>query len=46
MATEMGGEIIRVNSSNIAESILEEAEKMKVTTIYIGKPHISLFRAR
>lgn len=44
MATEMGGEIIRVNSSNIAESILEEAEKLKVTTICIGKPHISLFR--
>ncbi len=44
MATEMGGEIIRVNSPNIAESILEEAEKLKVTTICIGKPHISLFR--
>ncbi len=44
MATEMGGEIIRVNSPNIAESILGEAEKLNVTTICIGKPHISLFR--
>lgn len=44
MATEMGGEIIRVNSPYIAESILGEAEKLNVTTICIGKPHISLFR--
>lgn len=44
LATEMGGEIIRVNSPNIAESILQEAEKLNVTTICIGKPHISLFR--
>jgi two-component system sensor histidine kinase KdpD len=44
MATEMGAEIVRVNSSNVAQSIIGEAERLGISTICLGKPHISLFR--
>lgn len=44
LATEMGGEIIRVQSANISEAIIEIAEQKQITTICMGKPHINLFR--
>lgn len=44
LATEMGAEIIRVQNSNISETIIEIAEQKNITTICVGKPHISLFR--
>ncbi|MBE98628.1 sensor protein KdpD [Flavobacterium coralii] len=44
MATELGAEIIRVKSGNIASAITEQAEARKITTICIGKPHITLFK--
>lgn len=44
IATELGAEIVRVSSSNIAQSITEEAERLDATTICLGKPHISLVR--
>ena len=44
LATEMGAEVVQVSSPNIAQSIIEEAEKRDITTICIGKPHINLFR--
>lgn len=44
LATEMGAEIIRVSSSNISRAIIETAEERQVTTICIGKPHITLLR--
>ncbi len=43
LATELGAEIIRVKSSNIAKGIIEIAEQKEVTTICIGKPHLTLF---
>ena len=33
-----------MNSPNVAQSIIEEAEKRDITTICLGKPHISLVR--
>jgi two-component system sensor histidine kinase KdpD len=42
LATELGAEIIKKESSNIAKSIVEVAEEKEITTICIGKPHISL----
>ena len=42
MAAEMGAEIIRIKNKNIAKGIFEAAEQKKVTTICIGKPHLSL----
>ncbi len=44
LATEMGAEIVRVSSPNISRAIIETAEEKQVTTICIGKPHITLIR--
>ena len=42
LATESGAELIRVINNNIARGIIETAEERKITTICIGKPHLSL----
>ncbi|MHA4811637.1 sensor protein KdpD [Flavitalea flava] len=42
MATEFGAEVIKVKQSNIAKGIMEVAEQHAITTICIGKPHLSL----
>jgi two-component system sensor histidine kinase KdpD len=44
LATELGAEIIKVENRNIAKAIIEQCEERNITTICIGKPHISLFR--
>jgi two-component system sensor histidine kinase KdpD len=44
LATEMGGEIIRVQDANISEAIIQVAEQRGITTICLGKPHINLIR--
>ena len=44
LATELGAEIIRVESTNVAKTILEVAEQRQITTLCIGKPHLSLFK--
>lgn len=42
LATELGGTVIRVQNKNVATAIIEQAKKMKITTVCIGKPRISL----
>lgn len=42
LATELGAEVIRVEGSNIARAIIEQCEARRVTTVCIGKPHLSL----
>ncbi|HET7000601.1 MAG TPA: sensor protein KdpD [Puia sp.] len=42
LATESGAEVIKVVNNNIARGIIETAEERKITTICIGKPHLSL----
>jgi len=44
LATELGAEIIKVESRNIAKTIIEQCEERGITTICIGKPHLSLGR--
>jgi two-component system sensor histidine kinase KdpD len=44
LATELGAEIIKVQNNNIARCIIEQCEERKITTICIGKPHLSLLR--
>ena len=44
LATEMGAEIIRVQNANVSEAIIEVAEQKQITTICLGKPHITLLR--
>lgn len=43
LATELGGEVIKLEHSNIAKGIIEVSEQKKVTTICIGKPHLSIW---
>ncbi|GAB3800938.1 two-component system sensory protein [Spirosoma humi] len=44
VATELGAEVIQVKSSNIVNSIMVEVEKRNVTTVCIGKPHLTLIQ--
>ena len=44
LATELGAEIIKVQNSQIAKAIIEQCEERNITTICIGKPHISLLK--
>ncbi|HMH20660.1 MAG TPA: sensor histidine kinase KdpD [Puia sp.] len=43
LATELGAEVIRLKGTNIAKTIMEVAEQHAVTTICIGKPHLTLY---
>jgi two-component system sensor histidine kinase KdpD len=43
LATELGAEVIRLRGTNIAKAIMEVAEQHAITTICIGKPHLSLY---
>ena len=43
MATELGADVIRVKGNNIAKGIMEVVESHYITTICIGKPHLSLY---
>lgn len=44
LATELGAEIIKIQSKNVAMTIMEQCEERKVTTVCIGKPHIDIWR--
>lgn len=39
LATELGGEVMRVRSNEIAQTIFDIAQKHNITTVCIGKPH-------
>jgi two-component system sensor histidine kinase KdpD len=44
LATQLGGEVIKVKSDEIAKSIWETAEKYDITTICIGKPRFKFYQ--
>ena len=43
-ATELGAEVIRKKGENIASTIIETVNEKGITTICLGKPHLSLFQ--
>jgi two-component system sensor histidine kinase KdpD len=43
LAIELGAEVIKVKNTNITKAIVEATEAKQITTICIGKPHLSLF---
>jgi len=43
-ATQLGGEVVKVKSDNIAKTIWETAEKYEITTICLGKPHFKFYQ--
>ncbi|WP_160712267.1 sensor protein KdpD [Chitinophaga solisilvae] len=44
LATELGAEVIQEQHTNISAAIINIALEKRITTVCIGKPHISLFR--
>jgi two-component system, OmpR family, sensor histidine kinase KdpD len=44
LATELGAEIIKIESDAIAKTIIEQAEIRNISTVCIGKPHFSLLK--
>lgn len=44
LATELGAEIIKIESDSVAKAIIDQAEQRKITTICVGKPHFNLFK--
>src|ERR1700761_1260920 len=44
LATELGGEVLKIKSDNVPHTIMEMTAEREVTTICIGKPHLSLFQ--
>jgi two-component system sensor histidine kinase KdpD len=44
LATQLGGEVIKVENKNITDAILDIAGQKQITTVCIGKPHLSLFK--
>ena len=44
LATQLGAEIVQVQSQSISKAIFEFAESKSITTICVGKPHFSLFK--
>lgn len=43
LATELGATVIKVNNSNVFQGIIQTSEEKEITTVCIGKPHISLY---
>ena len=44
LATELGAEVIQLKSSHVSRAMMQVAEEKNITTICIGKPHISLWQ--
>ena len=44
LATELGAEIIKIESDSIASTIIEQVEERKITTVCIGRPKLTLWR--
>lgn len=44
LATQLGAEVIKVENTHITDAILEVVSQKQITTVCIGKPHLSLFK--
>lgn len=44
LATQLGAEVIKIESSNITDAMLNIVEQKNITTVCIGKPHFNLFK--
>jgi two-component system sensor histidine kinase KdpD len=44
LATQLGGEVLKVKSDHVARTIWETAEKYDITTICIGKPRFKFYQ--
>jgi two-component system sensor histidine kinase KdpD len=44
LATELGAEVIKIKSNHITQTIIDVATERDITTICIGKPHLTIFQ--
>ncbi len=44
LATELGAEIIKIESDSVAKAIVKQASERQISTICVGKPHLSLIK--
>ncbi len=44
LATELGAEVINLKDESIANAIVKTAEEKSITTVCLGKPHMSLLK--
>lgn len=44
LATQLGGEVLKIKSNNIARTIWETPEKYEIITICLGKPHFKFYQ--
>jgi len=44
LATELGAEVIKTEGKNVTRAIMEICEERKVTTVCIGKPHLTIWK--
>jgi two-component system sensor histidine kinase KdpD len=44
LAIQLGAEVIKMENSNITDTMLKIVEQKNITTVCIGKPHFNLFK--
>lgn len=44
LATELGAEVVKIKNDEIVQTIMQVVQEREITTICIGKPHLSLFQ--
>jgi two-component system sensor histidine kinase KdpD len=44
LAIQLGAEVIKIENSNITDTMLKIVEQKNITTVCIGKPHFNLFK--
>jgi len=44
LATQLGAEVVKVKSDDVAQAIVETATQKRVTTVCMGKPHLSFMQ--
>ncbi|PSR53797.1 histidine kinase [Adhaeribacter arboris] len=44
LATQLGAEVVKVKSDDVAQAIVDTAAQKQITTVCMGKPHLSLIQ--
>ena len=44
LATELGGQVLRVKNSSVAAAIAQQVEQYNITTVCMGKPHLNIWK--
>lgn len=44
LAIESGAEVLRVEHQSVADAIIEKISELQITTVCLGKPHLSLWQ--